>query len=145
MKKIFLLLLVVLALIQFIRIDKTNPPIEEKNDFVSLTNPPAEIAALLKSSCYDCHGNTTEYPWYTNIAPVSWWIRGHIKNARQRVNYSEWGKYTEKERQNHLTEIAEVIEEKRMPATTYMMMHSEANLSDAQRSKIVEWINSVNQ
>jgi len=142
MKKLFLILIVVLAIMQFFRIDKTNPPIDPKLDFIALTQPPDEVASLMRSSCYDCHGNTTEYPWYTNIAPVSWWIKGHIKNARARVNYSEWGKYTKQQQTNYLSEIAEVIEEKRMPAASYMVMHPKAKLSDAQRGTIVDWVAS---
>jgi len=142
MKKFLLVLIVVLAVMQFFRIDKTNPPVDPQLDFITLNQPPEEVANLMRTSCYDCHGNTTEYPWYTNIAPVSWWIKGHIKNARARVNYSEWGKYTKQQQNNYLSEIAEVIEEKRMPAATYMIMHPPAKLSDAQRTTIVSWIAS---
>ena len=79
--------LILLLLIQVFSIDKTNPPADPQDDFMTLTAPPVEIKTILKNACYDCHSNHTEYPWYTNIEPVSWWVKGHIKNGRRQVNF----------------------------------------------------------
>src|SRR6218665_2695091 len=83
-------ILLLLIVFQFFRIDKTNPPVDPAQDFIMLSHPPADLAVILKESCYDCHGNTTTYPWYTNIAPVSWWIKHHINDARKHLNFSTW-------------------------------------------------------
>ena len=69
-KKILLAIVAILVIIQFFRIDKTNPPVIQENDFITISNPPDNIAKIIKASCYDCHSNETKYPWYTNISPL---------------------------------------------------------------------------
>lgn len=139
-KKIFILLAFVLVVIQFFAIDKNNPPIDERKTFVALVNPPADILQLLKDACYDCHSNETKYPWYTNVAPLSWWIKHHIDEGREHLNFSEWTSYSEEDRKHLLHEAAEETEEKHMPLGSYVRMHSEADLSDADRQKLVTWL-----
>lgn len=141
-KLLWLLIPIILILIQFKRIDKTNPPIDNTKDLLSMTKAPQEIQKLIKGACYDCHANTTVYPWYTNVAPVSWWIRGHIDNARGNVNFSEWGTYEASRQKNSARESAEVIEQKKMPAFTYSLMHKEAKLTDDQREILAKWFKS---
>ena len=70
---------------QCFQTDKSTPPIEEKNTFAAQANPPDEILTALKDACYDCHSYETKYPWYTYVAPVSFWIRGHIKGGRGKL------------------------------------------------------------
>lgn len=139
LKRILLGLVAVLVILQFFRIDKTNPPLDQPNDFITQTNPPQEIAALLKDACYDCHSHETKYPWYTNIAPVSWWIKDHIDEAREHLNFSIWGTYEAKKRAHKLEECYEEVEEKHMPLKSYTWMHPEAKLDESQRSKLVKW------
>ncbi|NQX98924.1 MAG: heme-binding domain-containing protein, partial [Flavobacteriales bacterium] len=81
-KKIGIAVLAIIIILQFFRIDKVNPEAVLANDFIVNTNPDEKTIKLLKSACYDCHSNTTEYPWYSNIAPVSWWLKDHIDEAR---------------------------------------------------------------
>jgi len=81
-KKILLGFGVVLIGIQFIRIDKSNPAADPSNDISQSLEIPEEVSSILKTSCYDCHSNETVYPWYSNVAPISWWIKQHINNAR---------------------------------------------------------------
>ena len=64
-------LLFLLIAIQFIPVDKSNPEYEVAMDFISQNNPPEDVKMMLKSACYDCHSYETKYPWYANIAPVS--------------------------------------------------------------------------
>lgn len=127
--------LIILLVIQVFSIDKTNPPADPQKDFLTINNPPEGIASMLKNSCYDCHSYHSEYPWYTNIEPVSWWVKGHIKEGRKHLNFSEWGNYDEKRRTHKLEECVEVMAEQKMPLTSYIIAHSEARLSkdDTQR------------
>ena len=99
-KKILLGLGVVLIGIQFIRIDKSNPPADPANDISQSLEITEEVSSILKTSCYDCHSNETVYPWYSNVAPVSWWIKRHINKARDELNFSVWNGYSTK-RKNH--------------------------------------------
>ena len=135
--------LIIFIVMQVFRIDKTNPPIAENKDFVNIVNPTDEIATILKNACYDCHSNHSTYPWYTNIAPVSWWVKGHIKNGRRQVNFSEWGDYDEERRSHALRECIEVMADRRMPLKSYTWAHSEARLSDAQKQRLQDWFESL--
>ncbi|NNE99745.1 MAG: cytochrome C, partial [Pyrinomonadaceae bacterium] len=67
-----------LAGIQFIRPDRTNPPFDEALAIESSLKIPSDVDAILSRSCNDCHSNKTEYPWYSNIAPISWSVVDHI-------------------------------------------------------------------
>ncbi len=133
-----------LLLIQLFRIDKSTSPVDPQKDFVSI-NPPNddEVKSLLKIACYDCHSNQPSYPWYTNIAPLSWWIKHHIDEGQHELNFSEWGSYSEKRKNHKLEECIEMIEEGEMPMASYTWMHKEAKLTDAQKLKLVEFFRAV--
>jgi len=139
-KKWYLIILVfILLMIQFIRIDKTNPAVDPAKDFITINNPPLEIAKVIKSSCYDCHSNETTYPWYSNIAPVSWYLKNHINEARKRVNFSEWADYPTNKALKKLEACADDIIEGEMPLSSYTLMHSSASLNSGQIKTLSEW------
>ncbi|WP_018344279.1 heme-binding domain-containing protein [Cytophaga aurantiaca] len=142
-KKILIGLLVLLVVIQFIRVDKTNPPVDVTQDFITITKPPVEIVSLLKTACYDCHSNETNYPWYFNVAPFSWWAKDHVNDGRKHLNYSIWATYN-KERQTHkLDEMYGEVEEDQMPLSSYELMHNEAELTTEQRITLVNWLRTL--
>lgn len=139
-KKILYGLLIIVIAIQFFRIDKTNPKINIADDFIEITEPPREIASILKSSCYDCHSNESNYPWYSNIAPVSWWVKHHIDEAQEELNFSKWSTYDVKKKDHKLEEMAEEVEEGEMPLNEYTWTHAEAKLSAEQQTALINWI-----
>ena len=139
-KWILLILIVFVILIQFIRIDKNNPEVIKANDFIYLKNPPQEISHILKSSCYDCHSNETKYPWYTNVAPVSWWIKHHITEGREHLNFSEWNSYPKKKANHKLEECYEQVEIDEMPVYSYTLLHPEAKLTPGDKEKLMRWL-----
>jgi hypothetical protein len=141
--KIIKVLAVVFVLIQFIRIDKTNPEIDKTQDFISIYKPNEAIANTLKSSCYDCHSSESTYPWYSNIAPVSWMVKHHIDEGREELNFSEWGTFTTKRKMKKLEEIVEEVEEGEMPMTPYVMIHSEAKMSDTERKAFLDFFKKL--
>ena len=141
--KIILGVLAIFVIMQFFGIDKENPSYPAENDFIAITNPPAEIAQIIKTSCYDCHSYHTEYPWYTSIAPLSWWIGDHIEEGREHFNLSEWGSYSEKKALHKLEEFYEEVEEGEMPLYSYTLIHGEASLSPEQVEKLVTWVKSL--
>lgn len=142
-KKIFLFLLIVFVIMQAFRIDKTTKAVETSKDFVSVTSANTEVAQLLKTACYDCHSNQPIYPWYTNIAPVSWWVKHHINEGSHHLNFSEWGTYSDKRKNHKMEECIEMVEEGEMPMASYTWMHGEAKLTDAQRLILVEWFKGI--
>jgi|TARA_B110000285_G_C15137393_1_gene628023 hypothetical protein len=142
LKKAGIALLGVFIIIQFFRIDKTNPEYNEAEDFITITQPPTEIASLIKLACYDCHSHQAKYPWYSNIAPVSWMVANHIKEGRAHLNFSTWTTYPEKKADHKLEECAEELEAGDMPMKSYVVMHREAKMTDAQKTALVEWFES---
>ncbi|MEZ4960473.1 MAG: heme-binding domain-containing protein [Saprospiraceae bacterium] len=138
-KTTLLVLLAALVVIQFFQIDKNNPESDPAKDFSALENPPQDVAKLLKSACYDCHSHETVYPWYTNFQPVGWWIKGHIKGARQHLNFATWGDLEAKKKAKKMDEMVDETEGGDMPLKSYTWMHAEAKLTDAQRHTLVDW------
>ena len=139
---ILTILLAIFIIMQFWRIDKTNPPVDKKLDFIEITQPSTEIATMLKDACYDCHSHESKYPWYSNIAPVSWWVKGHIDHGIGEMNFSEWGNYEQKKANHKLEEAMEKVEKKEMPLTPYLIAHSSARLSEEQRAELVSFFKS---
>jgi hypothetical protein len=142
-KKILYGVVAIFIIIQFFRIDKTNPAINLADDFIEIAKPSEEIAVLLKSACYDCHSNQSEYPWYSNIAPVSWWVKDHINEGRDELNFSKWSTYSVKKKDHKLEEMAEELEEGEMPLKPYPLTHPEARLSDSQKEELINWIKAL--
>lgn len=142
LKRVLLFLLLAFIVIQFFRIDKTNPEVIEDNDLIAMTGPSKEVENILRSACYDCHSNETQYPWYSNVAPVSWWLKHHIDEGREHLNFSEWGTYPEKKRNHKLEECAEEVEEGEMPLPSYTWTHSEAKLTSEQVKIMKDWFKS---
>ncbi len=137
--KIIAAIILLLLLIQFIRIDKTNPSSVPSQDLIYVTSAPGDIASIIKTSCYDCHSNQTKYPWYTNLAPISWFLKHHINEAREHMNFSEWGSYPAGKQNHKLGECYEELEEGDMPLFSYTLVHGEARLNDMQQEKLETW------
>lgn len=142
-KTVLLGTIALLLIIQLFQIDKTNPPVRLEEDFIQLKQPPAHIETLLRTACYDCHSHETEYPWYTSVAPISWWIRHHIDEGREHLNFSTWAQY-DADRQDHkLEECEEETREGEMPLSSYTWVHSEAKLTDQQRRELADWFKDL--
>jgi len=139
-KPILIALLALLVVIQFFQIDKTNPPHDSAKDFITLQNPPQEVATMLQDACYDCHSHLSEYPWYTNVQPVAWWIKNHIKDGRRHFNFSTWGDYSAKRKAHKAKELVEMVSEGEMPIKSFTWAHPEAKLTKLQRKKMVDWL-----
>lgn len=142
-KKIGLVIIIVLVVMQAFRIDKSTQAVDPAKDFITVTGTNTEVANLLKVACYDCHSNQPVYPWYTNIAPVSWWIKHHIDEGSHHLNFSEWATYKEKRKHHKLEECVEMVEEGEMPMSSYTIMHRNAKLTDAQKQLLVEWFKGL--
>ena len=99
---------------------------------------PENIQAILKRSCFDCHSSHTTFPWYSNIAPVSWFTKHHVEEGREHMNFSTWNSYTDEKKLKYLEKIPKAIESK-MPMASYLIMHSEAKLSDADKEALKVW------
>ncbi len=140
--KIWLAIPVALLAIQFIQPDIRNPPVVAAMDIQQVANPPADVKAVLKAACYDCHSNETRYPWYSRVAPVSWWVANHVDEGREALNFSTFGALSPGDRSEILEEAGEKVTEGEMPLASYTWMHPEARLSAAQRNLLSGWLNA---
>jgi hypothetical protein len=132
------------VILQLFRIEKTNPPVVASHDFRAVMQPPADVARILETSCYDCHSHETRYPWYSNVAPFSWMLANHVHEGREHLNFSTFGTLSQEDRAEFLHESAEEVEEGHMPIGGYVALHREAALSDEQRTRLVEWFERSN-
>lgn len=123
----------VLVLIQLARPTQTNPPTTAE------IQAPAEVVTLLKRSCYDCHSNETKWPWYSQVAPVSWLVSRDVNDGRKHLNFSDWESYEPGRKLKKFKEIEEEVGEGEMPMAIYLPLHPEAKLTDAERTLLVEW------
>lgn len=146
-KKIPLILLVLLLLIQLMPISTDNPVSEKSLALSSSTDPQVtdEVMTILKNACNDCHSNETTYPKYSRFQPVGWWLRGHIKGGRNKLNFSEWQNYTPMQKIKQAQDCIEVLDEKRMPLKSYTWMHPKGKLSEAETQKLVSFFKQMGQ
>ena len=143
MKKVLIILLVGFILLQFFPIDKNNPAPTPKMDFLTIKNTPENTANLIRTGCYDCHSNESKYPWYSNVQPFGWFLRDHIDEARKELNFSTFATYEPKRQAHKLYEAAEQIEKGEMPLDSYVLIHSEANFSPAQKDQLLKYFQMV--
>lgn len=137
------LILIAFVLIQFVPVHIGNPTTSPSKDFLHIYQPPSEIKDIMRNACYDCHSNATQFPWYSHVAPVSWWLESHIDEARSHIDFSKWGDYPEKKANLKLEGMAIDVKAGQMPLTSYTWMHSKARLTDAQRTQLVDYFRSL--
>lgn len=139
-KTIAVILAILFIAAQLIRPDRTNPPVDPQLDIHTVAQVPADVSAILKRSCFDCHSNQTVWPWYTNITPINWWIVDtHVEHGREHHNFNEWGKMNEKDRDHMFDEICEEVEKDAMPLPSYLILHGDARLSESQKRTLCDW------
>lgn len=124
---------VVFAAIQFVPVDRSNPPVTAE------VPASTEVRAILRRACYDCHSNETVWPWYSKIAPVSWLIARDVHKGRAELNYSTWDRYSTKEQIKKLKESWEEVAEGEMPLWFYLPIHRDAVLSSEDKSALRHW------
>lgn len=142
-KKILLGLLIVFIAIQFIQPARNKGGQVLSTDFVKVYAVPGNVQAVLQNSCYDCHSNNTSYPWYSNIQPMAWIMARHIKNGKEKLNFSDFGSNTTRKQISRLKGIANQIKNDEMPISSYMAMHKKANLTKEEKILIMDWMNKT--
>jgi len=137
----WLLVVLIVAFIgsQFIRPARTNPSVDESKTMFATGKVPADVRGILERSCADCHSHATVWPWYSNVAPVSWLVAEDVVDARKEMNFSVWGDYTPKRAEHKLEELCEQVEQREMPLKKYTFLHPNAKLTDADRRRLCEW------
>ena len=134
-----LLLIAVLVLIQFFRPEKNQALTEQEYDLLQVTSVPDSLASILRASCYDCHSNHTNYPWYSRISPVSWYLDKHIRDGKEGLNLSEYGLLDKAEKIGVMSDIYDAVEAGTMPLQSYILIHVEARLSPEDMDALMDW------
>jgi hypothetical protein len=122
-----------LLAVQFVPVDRSNPPVRFE------VAAPADVARILERSCYDCHSNRTRWPWYSRVAPASWWVAHHVAEGRADLNFTEWPAFDEDVRMLALKDIEAEVAGGRMPLRSYLLGHPGARLSDRDSELLLAW------
>ena len=144
MKKVVLGILVVIILIQFIRPQK-NISNSEINSITTVMEVPNEVQQIIKTSCADCHSNKTNYPWYSEIAPISWYLAQHVNEGKEYLNFSEWTTYNKNQKSHIINDLEEVLIDAEMPLKSYLLIHTEAELTQNQYETLLNWVKTIPQ
>lgn len=139
-KKIAIGLFAVFILLQFLQPALPEVTLDNPKDLL-VNNPeiPADVAALLKNSCYDCHSNTTSYPWYSHLSPVSILVVRDINVGRDELNFSNWENLKKIEKASALDDIYGIVEADEMPMPIYTLIHQDAKLSEEEKQLLLTW------
>ena len=133
LKRVLWLGFALLVAAQVVRVDRTNPPVEQ-----DVAAPP-EVDVVLRRACYDCHSNETVWPWYAQVAPISWLLARDVAEGRRELNFSTWSAYDAKKKTKKLKELAEEVAEGEMPPWSYVAVHRDAALSPADVERLRAW------
>ena len=101
---------------------------------------PPEVQDTLRRSCYDCHSNQTQWPWYAHVAPFSWAVARDIELGRRQLNFSEWDDYYPVTRMRKLQWMGRALQQEAMPPLSYRLIHPAARLSPQDRAQLERWI-----
>jgi hypothetical protein len=143
LKKTAFVAATIFVLIQFVQPARNESGQVLDTDISKTVSVPENVQSILSKSCYDCHSNNTRYPWYNRIQPGGWFMAYHVRNAKEKLNFSDFGSYTKRRQESKLKSIAKQIEDEAMPLSSYTLIHRNAILSSSEKEAITTWaINS---
>ena len=140
-KTLWAVVIVVALLIvaQLVRPDMALPDSDPAHAINNAVAVPPNVDAILKRSCYDCHSSKTRWPWYAKIAPSSWLLARDVREARKELSFSEFATYAPRKQYRKLEEACDQVKEGEMPLNSYLWIHKDAELTQAQKDMIVNW------
>jgi len=135
-RAILWLAVIAVLVAQLLRPVRSNPGVSGN------LSAPAVVKDALTRACYDCHSNQTQWPWYSAVAPFSWWIHYEVDEGRRRLNFSAWTDYTSDPgtEDQKLDEVMRLIANHAMPPWYYLAMHPRVQLTSVERDAITRWI-----
>jgi hypothetical protein len=137
-KRALLVLLVIFIVLQAFRPAK-NISNDTTKDISKTYVVPLNVKAILAKACNDCHSNSTRYPWYAEIQPVSWWLADHIKDGKRHLNFNEFDGYRVARQYEKLEECIEEIKSGSMPLPSYTTAHKDAVLTKEEKEVLYNW------
>ena len=128
LKQAAVVFIIVLAAAQLVRPERANPATDASRTIQAHRGTTSGLVAVLDRACSDCHSNATVWPWYTQVAPVSWLMAQAVTEGRKAVNFSEWAAYPPERQRKLLVESCQDASEGKMPGP-YTLLHPETRLS----------------
>ena len=133
------LVVAIVLVIQVIPVERNVSTVPPGQSFEKTEKVPANVAAILKVSCYDCHSNNTRYPWYSELQPGAWFMARHIKKGKEELNFDEFNNYSKRRKKAKIKSIISQIEKDEMPLRSYRMMHGNARLSADEKKELLDF------
>jgi len=130
------------VVIQFFGPAKSNPPLDPSQSIDLQLHVSPQVAAIFDRSCNDCHSHKTRWPWYSNVAPVSWFVIGHVNEGRSMMNLSEWGHFDRDQQARKLRQMCEEVQDGAMPLSSYTPLHPGSKLSSDDVKTLCDWTNA---
>lgn len=143
LKKILLLLLAALVIIQFIHPAKNQSEQVQPNYIGNVYPVPENVSLILEKACNDCHSNNTRYPWYSRLQPVDWWMNNHVVDGKRHLNLDEYTHKNLRYQYHKLEEIAEQVKDGEMPMDSYTWTHKDAILTEAEKQQLIGWADGI--
>lgn len=132
-----------LMIIQFFPPEKDSTEEVPATDFVNNFDVPEKVQHVLRDACYDCHSNNTRYPWYSKVQPVGWYLQNHINKAKEDLNFSEFGNYSDRRQNSKINGIINQVRDDEMPLPAYTLMHRDARLSEEDKKAFIDYMDSI--
>ena len=129
--------------IQFFPTSQNQSNTIPKTDFILVNDVPKQVERIITTSCYDCHSNNTDYPWYNKVQPVAWFLEDHVTHGKEELNFNEWADYSNRRKNSKLKSIISQIENGEMPLWSYTLIHREAKLSEDERNTVLDWVSKL--
>ena len=136
------LVVAIVLVIQVIPVERNVSTVPPGQSFERTQKVPANVAAILKVSCYDCHSNNTRYPWYSVLQPGAWFMARHIKKGKEELNFDEFNNYSKRRKKAKIKSIISQIEKEEMPLKSYLLLHPDAGLTPNKKKVLLQFFQS---
>ena len=136
------LVVAIVLVIQVIPVERNVSTVPPGQSFERTQKVPANVAAILKVSCYDCHSNNTRYPWYSELQPGAWFMARHITKGKEELNFDEFNNYSKRRKKAKIKSIISQIEKEEMPLKSYLLLHPDAGLTPNKKKVLLQFFQS---
>lgn len=136
------LVVAIVLVIQVIPVERNVSTVPPGQSFEKTEKVPANVAAILKVSCYDCHSNNTRYPWYSELQPGAYFMAQHIKEGKEELNLDEFNDYSKRRKKAKIKSIISQIEKEEMPLKSYLLLHPDAGLTPNKKKVLLQFFQS---
>jgi|SRR5689334_5111242 len=142
-KKILLVLLVLLIIIQFIHPARNISNGEKPNNISHAFSMPDEVKTILDKACMDCHSDNTRYRWYFKIQPVDWWLTNHINEGKRELNFDEYTNKPLRYQYHKMESTVDQLKKGEMPLNSYLWVHKDAILTEQEKKTLIDWAQGI--